>query len=72
MNGRVERMQATWRYEFYAVYDPPRHLKRLNPLIDAFAHRYNTYRPHDALDQLAPSQYVESLSVGRPPRSHMC
>ena len=32
-------MQATWRYEFYAVYDPPRRIDRLNPLIDAFAHQ---------------------------------
>ncbi|MFC3118963.1 integrase core domain-containing protein [Jhaorihella thermophila] len=45
MNGRVERMQATWRYEFYAVYDPPHRIAEFNPLIDAFAHRYNTHRP---------------------------
>jgi hypothetical protein len=30
LNGRVERMQATWRYEFHAVYDPPRQIDRLN------------------------------------------
>lgn len=72
LNGRVERMQATWRYEFYAVYDPPRQLDRLNPLIDAFAHRYNTFRPHDALGQRSPRQYLDSLSTGGPPPSQMC
>ena len=65
-------MQATWRYEFYAVYDPPRQLDRLNPLIDAFAHRYNTHRPHDALGQRTPRQYLDSLSTGEPAPSHLC
>lgn len=72
LNGRVERMQATWRYEFYAVYDPPHQIDRLNPLIDAFAHRYNTYRPHDALGQITPQAYLESLQAAEPPPSHMC
>lgn len=71
MNGRVERMQATWRYEFYAVYDPPRQINQLNPLIDAFAHRYNTYRPHDALGQCTPRAYLDSLQAAEPPASHM-
>lgn len=63
MNGRVERMQSTWRYEFYAVFDPPHQIDRLNPLIDAFAHRYNTYRPHNALDGATPAKYLESSRV---------
>ena len=65
-------MQATWRYEFYAVYDPPRRIDRLNPLIDAFAHRYNTYRPHHALGQRSPRQYLDSPSDGDPAPSHSC
>ena len=65
-------MQATWRYEFYAVYDPPRQIVRLNPLIDAFAHRYDTHRPHDALGQRSPRQYLDSLSTGKPAPSQMC
>ena len=71
LNGRVERMQATWRYEFYSVYDPPRQIDRLNPLIDAFAHRYNTYRPHDALGQITPQAYLESLQAAETPPSQM-
>ncbi|MFC6688703.1 integrase core domain-containing protein [Jhaorihella thermophila] len=58
MNGRVERMQATWRYEFYAVYDPPHRIAEFNPLIDAFAHRYNTHRPHDVLGQKPTLHYL--------------
>ncbi|HET7413364.1 MAG TPA: integrase core domain-containing protein [Pararhizobium sp.] len=68
LNGRVERMQATWRYEFYAVDDPPRQLDRLNPLIDAFANRYNTYRPHDALGQRTPNQYSNHRAPESPRR----
>lgn len=66
MNGRVERMQATWRYEFYATYDPPHRIEELNPLLDAYAHRYNTWRPHDALDQQTPLQYPCSRDSARP------
>ena len=71
LNGRVERMQSTLRYEFYAVFDPSQQIERLNPLIDAFAHRYNTYRPHNALDGATPKQYLESLRAGDPAASQM-
>jgi transposase InsO family protein len=66
MNGRVERMQATWRYEFYATYDPPHQVAELNELLDAYAHRYNTYRPHDALGQITPLQYLCSRDSADP------
>lgn len=65
-------MQATWRYEFYATYDPPARIEALNPLIDAFAHRYNTYRPHDALGQVPPLAYLESQAEGGSAQSQMC
>ena len=57
MNGRIERTQATWRYEFYASYDPPRQIADLNNLLDAYAHTCNTCRPHDALGQRTPLEY---------------
>lgn len=72
LNGRVERLQATWRYEFYATYDPPHQIDRLNPLIDAFAHRSNTCRPHDALGQRTPQQYLDPLRAAETPPSQMC
>lgn len=71
MNGRVERMQATWRYEFYATYDPPHQVGELNELLDAYAHRYNTFRPHDALGQLTPLEYL-CRRESDDPNKHAC
>jgi putative transposase len=45
LNGCVERAQSRWRYEFYACYDLPVRIDKLQPLVDAFAHRYNHHRP---------------------------
>jgi putative transposase len=45
LNGHVERAQGSWRYEFYAAYDLPRRLDRLQTLVDAFAHRFKTTGP---------------------------
>ena len=69
INGAVERCNSSWRYEFYAVYDLPCPARSdLNPLIDAFQHRYNTYRPHGALGGKTPAQYLTSPpSQARPP-----
>lgn len=70
LNGAVERAQSTWRYEFYACHDLPSRLDKLQPLVDAFAHRFNHYRPHDALDGMTPAEYLRSISADVPP-SHM-
>lgn len=71
LNGCVERAQSSWRYEFYASYDLPRRIEKLQPLVDAFAHRYNHYRPHQALGDLTPVEYLKSISPGTRP-SHIC
>jgi transposase InsO family protein len=70
LNGAVERCNGSWRYEFYAVYDLPHRLDQLQPLVDAFAHRFNHHRPHDALDGKTPAEYLKSLSAASQP-SHM-
>jgi transposase InsO family protein len=44
INGAVERAQSSWRYEFYACYDLPAQIDKLQTLVDAFAHRFNPYR----------------------------
>lgn len=62
LNGAVERNQGSWRYEFYESYDLPHQLDQLQPLVDAFAHRFNHVRPHDALDMLTPAEYLDSIS----------
>jgi len=72
LNGAVERAQGSWRYEFYESYDLPHRLEKLQPMVDAFAHRFNHIRPHDALDLKTPAQYLESISQREPPESHMC
>lgn len=71
LNGCVERAQSSWRYEFYASYDLPHRIDSLQPLVDAFAHRYNHHRPHQALGDLTPAEYLNTLSPKTPP-SHMC
>jgi hypothetical protein len=38
MSGAGERCNGAWRYEFYAVYDLPRNVEAINPLLDAFQH----------------------------------
>jgi hypothetical protein len=37
LNGAVERAQTSWRYEFYACYDLPARLDKLQAFVDAFA-----------------------------------
>jgi len=71
LNGAVERCNSSWRYEFYAVYDLPHSLDELNPLIDAFQHRYNTYRPHRALGGKTPAQYLAARQAQEAAVSHL-
>jgi len=72
LNGCVERAQSSWRYEFYGCYDLPHRIHQLQPFVDAFAHRFNHYRPHDALGGKTPAEYLKTLSTGDAPPSHMC
>jgi putative transposase len=71
LNGCVERAQSTWRYEFYGCYDLPHRLDKLQAFVDAFAHRFNHHRPHDALAGMTPAEYLDAISCGKPPPSHM-
>jgi putative transposase len=71
LNGAVERCNGSWRYEFYAVHDLPHQIDKLQPFVDAFAHRYNHHRPHDALDGRTPAEYLKTFSCGPSKPSHM-
>ena len=71
LNGCVERAQSTWRYEFYATYDLPHRIDKLQAFVDAFAHRFNHHRPHDALAGRTPAEYLQTLGFGGPAPSHM-
>lgn len=70
LNGAVERCNGSWRYEFYAVYDLPHRIDGLQPLVDAFPHRFNHHRPYDALDGKTPADYLNALSPA--PRCLIC
>ncbi len=72
LNGCVERAQSTWRYEFYATYDLPHRIDKLQAFVDAFAHRFNHHRPHDSLAGRTPAEYLQTLGFGGPAQSHMC
>jgi transposase InsO family protein len=72
LNGAVERCNGAWRYEFYGVYDLPRTLDQLNPLLDSFQHLYNHHRPHGALAGLTPAAYLAKLQANALPPSQMC
>ena len=71
LNGAVERCNGAWRYEFYGVYELPRTLEQLNPLLDSFQHLYNHHRPHGALDGLTPAVHLARLQANETPPSHM-
>jgi transposase InsO family protein len=64
LNGAVERNQGAWRYEFYGCFDLPHRIDKLQPFVDAFAHRYNHHRPHQALGDQTPAEYLASISSG--------
>jgi putative transposase len=65
LNGCVERAPSSWRYEFYATCDLPSRIDKLQPLIDAFAYRYNLHRPHQPTSL---RQSISAPSVRRPNR----
>ena len=64
LNGTVERMQQTWRGEFYEAYELPATLAELRPLVQRFQTLYNTYRPHQALHGSTPAMYLQDLLPG--------
>ncbi len=64
LNGTVERMQETWRGEFYEMYDLPDTITGLRPYIQRFQDIYNTYRPHQSLKRRPPARYLQALDPG--------
>lgn len=69
-NGGVERMNRTMRDDLYARKDLV--AENINGFRDAVSHAthtYNHYRPHQALDNLTPVQYVAKLQAAT--QSHM-
>jgi len=63
LNGRVERLQRTFQEEFYDCHCDSFHLDVLRPALQRFEDDYNTCRPHQALGQLTPKEYLDSRKV---------
>lgn len=72
LNGHVERINGTWRSDFYDLFDLPTSLKELRPLLNDFTDSYNWDRPHESLGLQTPQQYLEGLGIQVSPfQSHM-
>ena len=62
LNSRVERMQRTFRDEFYTRSLPSR-VPELQRELDAYLDYYNRRRPHRALNGLAPLEYLAMMQA---------
>jgi hypothetical protein len=60
LNGHVERMQRTFREEFYTRPLPSK-IPELQRELDAYLDHYNRRRPHRALGGLAPLEYLARI-----------
>jgi transposase InsO family protein len=66
--GKVERLHQTLK-RWLARQAPVQTLAGLQDQLDAFAHYYNTTRPHRALDGRTPLQAYSARIKARPPGS---
>jgi putative transposase len=64
LNGSVERANRTHTEEFYEVTDAEPELAALQAALRVWETTYNTIRPHQALGQRTPAEFLASL--GRP------
>ena len=68
LNGHVERMQRTFRDEFYTRPLPSK-IPELQGELNAYLDHYNRERPHQALGGLAPLEYLAMLQGESVPQS---
>lgn len=69
-NANVERANGAAKYEFYIFYSGNSNLSSLRNELSRYVKKYNTYRPHQALQYLTPAQYYYKNFSG-PKFSHM-
>jgi len=63
LNGGVERINQTWRTEFYNFRDDlPENILQLSDFVKDYQHFYNFDRPHKALYFLSPFDYFFTIS----------
>ena len=56
-NGNVERINETFKYECYGLYDGPPNRDSLKRHLQDYVRLYNTYRPHQGLGHLTPEEF---------------
>jgi transposase InsO family protein len=71
LNAHVERMQRTFRDEFYTRPLPSK-IPELQQRLDAYLEHYNRRRPHRALGGLAPLEYLARIRGEGSPQSLKC
>lgn len=59
LNGHVERLHRTVQEEVYDLLELPDSLVEHNILLQEWERVYNTTRPHQALDQRTPQEYLD-------------
>lgn len=63
-NAVIERSFRTDQDEFYYwLENRPEHIGELNSWLQEFINKYNTYRPHQALNYLTPLEVVKQLQM---------
>jgi putative transposase len=71
LNGQVERAHRTHIEEFYELYDGDWTQPDLNQALLAWELKYNTIRPHQALKQLTPLEYLKQCHQKMTLQSHI-
>jgi putative transposase len=72
LNGRVERAHRTHLDEFYSAYPIDFSSPSLNLVLEEWERIYNHVRPHRALDNLTPYEYIQHYHPSLDPcLSHM-
>ncbi len=61
LNGRVERLNRTFREEFWELYDGDLDLPPLRAALREWETAYNHARPHQALGYLTPAAHLAAL-----------
>jgi transposase InsO family protein len=69
LNGRVERAQRTHTEEFWECYDGDLELPAVRQALRRWEHLYNTFRPHQALANLTPLEYLQQCHPADAPPS---
>ena len=64
-NGNVERCNGVTRDEFYSQYDDVFEVVTLRRHLQLYQGKYNGYRPHQALHNLTPMEYLKSYDQNR-------